>query len=386
VSSSVRRVKYLAREVDQRCGTRTLELMSVSATRGVIPRSEITTDEPRADDLSNYKVCLPGDIVVNRMSAYQGALGSSPSEGIVSPDYLVLRPSSQVHYRWLHYVMKSSWFVSEMSSRLRGIGSIGTSNVRTPRVSAEEIGQIVASVPVLNKQRAIADYLDTETARIDALIEKKQTMIELMAQRWAASRHEAVLRGVNPITGAGILPLGWDCPQLGVAVKLQRGHDLPFESRREGPVPVVSSGGILGYHDQSTCRGPAVVTGRYGTVGEVYFIEEDCWPLNTTLYAKDFCGNHPRWVAYLLESIPLDAESEKSAVGGINRNVIGKLRVPRPPVDEQVMIANFLLHEQSKYDEARDLLVAQHDLLRERRQALITAVVTGELGVPGVAA
>jgi type I restriction enzyme S subunit len=317
---------------------------------------------------------------MNQLGKPHGALGVSLHEGIISPAYFVATISPSVDARFLHHLLRTRLYISEYERR----GKYMPPNQFD--ISWDQFRQIELLLPPHADQRAIADFLDRETARIDLLITKKQRMIDLLAQRWAASRHEAVLRGVNPITGVGILPLGWDCPQLGVAVKLQRGHDLPFESRREGSVPVVSSGGVLGYHDQSACQGPAVVTGRYGTVGEVYFIEEDCWPLNTTLYVKDFCGNHPRWVAYLLESIPLDAESEKSAVGGINRNVIGKLWVPRPPVDEQVMIANSLLREQSKYSAARDLLVAQQDLLRERRQALITATVTGEFEVPGVAA
>jgi type I restriction enzyme S subunit len=187
VNSRSYRTRYLVRPIDERLGNREFPLLSVSSYRGVVPRSELTDKVARADELTNYKVCRPGDIVVNRMSAYQGALGISHWTGIVSPDYVVLRPQSGIEPRWLHHLMRSGWFVSEMSLRVRGIGSIGTSNVRTPRVSAEEIGEIVVEVPDLTTQRSIADYLDAETARIDALIEKKQRMVEIAGARvWGA--------------------------------------------------------------------------------------------------------------------------------------------------------------------------------------------------------
>ena len=90
-------------------------------------------------------------------------------------------------------------------------------------------------------------------------------------------------------------------------------------------------------------------------------------------------------MAFLLESLPLEAESEKSAVGGINRNVIGKLRVPRPSLSAQQLIAARLVELRTRIDTARTSLARQVDLLREHRQALVTAAVTGEFSVPGAA-
>lgn len=118
-------VKYLYDVQDDRAGGDSeLPLLSVSISRGVLPRSELVDGDPRADDLSNYKRCSPDDIVINRMSAYQGAVGISRTEGVVSPDYLVLRPRSGTEPRFLSYLIKSAWFIGEMSSRVRGIGSI----------------------------------------------------------------------------------------------------------------------------------------------------------------------------------------------------------------------------------------------------------------------
>ena len=87
-----------------------------------------------------------------------------------------------------------------------------------------------------------------------------------------------------------------DCT-LGDVITLKRGHDLPEKKRVVGPVPVVSSSGITGCHNEAKVDPPGVVTGRYGTIGEVFFIEEPYWPLNTALYVIDFKGNVPRFIA-----------------------------------------------------------------------------------------
>lgn len=141
-------LKHSYRISDQRRGLDSdLELLSVSAYRGILPRSDLTDKAPRADDLSGYKVVRPGDVVINRMSAYQGALGFARQEGIVSPEYIVLEPTG-VDGRYLTYLMKSSWFVAEMTTRVRGIASAeGGTSVRTPRINPEDLGNIPCDLP-----------------------------------------------------------------------------------------------------------------------------------------------------------------------------------------------------------------------------------------------
>lgn len=135
----------------------------------------------------------------------------------------------------------------------------------------------------------------------------------------------------------------WRECQLGDVIELKRGYDLPKQRRRLGAVPVVSSSGITDCHSKSKVRGPGVVTGRYGTLGRVYFVREAFWPLNTTLYVRDFRGNDPRFISYLLESLDFSAYSDKAAVPGLNRNHL-HLDVVRLPetVAEQRAIAHIL--------------------------------------------
>jgi type I restriction enzyme S subunit len=130
--------------------------------------------------------------------------------------------------------------------------------------------------------------------------------------------------------------------RLGDVVTLQRGHDLPDAQRKDGDVPVVSSSGITGWHSEPKGRAPGVVTGRYGTLGEVFYLEQDYWPLNTALYVTDFKGNHPRFVAYFLRNALANYQSDKAAVPGINRNVLHELKVRRPSVSAQAGIVEVL--------------------------------------------
>lgn len=129
---------------------------------------------------------------------------------------------------------------------------------------------------------------------------------------------------------------------LGAIITLQRGFDLPTQSRTEGAVPIVSSSGVSGRHAEARAKGPGVVTGRYGTIGQVFYINEDFWPLNTTLFVSDFKGNNPRFISYLLQTIDFLAYSDKSGVPGVNRNHIHQVLVRQPPLAEQESIAYIL--------------------------------------------
>ena len=146
--------------------------------------------------------------------------------------------------------------------------------------------------------------------------------------------------------------------RLGELVTLQRGYDLPESKRTAGTYPIVSSSGISGSHNEYRVDGPGVVTGRYGTLGEVFYVQGRYWPLNTSLYVKDFKGNHPLFISYYLRTVLSANFNAAGAVPGVNRNVLHKLEVPKP-VGNQKLIAAIL----SAYD---DLIEANN-----RRIALL---------------
>lgn len=121
---------------------------------------------------------------------------------------------------------------------------------------------------------------------------------------------------------------------------LQRGFDITEAAAREGNIPVISSSGFSYFHSEAKVSGPGVVTGRKGRVGPVYYIEEDHWPHDTTLWVKDFKGNLPKYIYYFLQSIKLERYNEALAVPTLNRNNVHAIKCAFPPLKEQEKIVN----------------------------------------------
>ena len=158
-------------------------MLSVSIHHGVVPRSDLDDRESRADDFSLYKSCAPGQIVLNRMRAFQGGVGVVRHPGVVSPDYTVMTVSDQLRPDFLHFLMRSQWFVGQMVQRLRGIGSTDQGAVRTPRVNYADLGLIEIPVPSLAEQEEISRGLLVSTGRITETRARLLRQLELLAER-----------------------------------------------------------------------------------------------------------------------------------------------------------------------------------------------------------
>ncbi|MBU2515347.1 restriction endonuclease subunit S [bacterium] len=126
---------------------------------------------------------------------------------------------------------------------------------------------------------------------------------------------------------------------IGNLVTLKRGYDLPHRERTHGNIPIISSSGLTGWHNRSMVKGPGVVTGRYGTLGQVFYVEKDFWPLNTSLYVQDFKGNHPKFVYYFLKAVLSESFNSAGAVPGVNRNYLHKIAVPAVPKEKECIAA-----------------------------------------------
>lgn len=136
--------------------------------------------------------------------------------------------------------------------------------------------------------------------------------------------------------------LQWPTLNLGDVVSLQRGFDLPAQQRRPGPFPVLTSGEGGGFHAEGPISGPGVTIGRATNLGQPKWSESDFWPHNTTLFVRDFHGNHPRWVFHLFESLDLSGYDSGSVQPMLNRNYVARVQVRVPPLDEQRAIAEVL--------------------------------------------
>ena len=172
----------------------------------------------------------------------------------------------------------------------------------------------------------------------------------------------------------------WHTVPLGEVVTFQRGFDLPQRERRNGSIPIVSSSGITGFHDIAMVQPPGVVTGRYGTIGELFYVPEPFWPLNTTLYVRDFHGNDPRFVYYHLQRFDFATFSGKSGVPGVNRNDLHTETIFLPiDISEQRAIAE-ALSDVDGLLAALDRLIAKK---RDLKQAAMQQLLTGQTRLPG---
>jgi len=135
---------------------------------------------------------------------------------------------------------------------------------------------------------------------------------------------------------------GWEKKPLLEVATLQRGFDLPSTERIAGRFPLVSSSGIIDTHNKHAVIGPGVVTGRSGSIGNVFHIKDNYWPLNTVLYVKDFHGNDPKFVFYLLQYLDLSRFATGTGVPTLNRNIVHDELVRIPPLAKQRSIVDIL--------------------------------------------
>jgi len=172
----------------------------------------------------------------------------------------------------------------------------------------------------------------------------------------------------------------WRTTSLGSVVTLQRGFDLPARKRSNGNIPIVSSSGVSGWHDLAMVTAPGVVTGRYGTIGQVFFLDRDFWPLNTTLWVSSFHGNDPMFVYYLLQRVDFATHSGKSGVPGVNRNDLHseEVRVPSSCA-EQHRIAVALSDTDALIAKLKQLISKKQAI----KQGMMQELLTGRTRLPG---
>ena len=131
----------------------------------------------------------------------------------------------------------------------------------------------------------------------------------------------------------------WEQRKLGEIAPLQRGFDLPATEMKIGKYPVVMSNGVGGYHSEYKAKGPGVVTGRSGTIGNLHYIDSNYWPHNTALWVTRFNGNCPKYVYYMYQQIDLTRFVSGSGVPTLNRNDVHIFKTKIPTVKEQEKIA-----------------------------------------------
>ena len=163
-------------------------------------------------------------------------------------------------------------------------------------------------------------------------------------------------------------------------VLLQRGYDLPLKSIVPGNFPVISSGGIAGYHNEFRAKGPALITGRSGGVGNIHFLDvEYYWPHNTVLHVKDFKGNNYKYVHLFFLMFNFKSHSASTAVPTLDRKMLYKLPVKVPSIKEQHQIVQEIESRLSVCDKVEQSITENLEKAKALRQSILKKAFAGNL-------
>ena len=196
-------------------------------------------------------------------------------------------------------------------------------------VSAEKVRQIPIPVPPMEEQERIVAELDC----LSGVIEKKR---EQLRELDALAQSIFYQMFGDPITNEKC----WEVKKVIDVVKMQRGFDLPVQDRNnEGTIPIYGSNGIIGYHTIHKAN-LGIITGRSGTLGEVYSSNEPFWPLNTTLFSVDTHGNNVIFLKYIMANFHLERFKAGAGVPTLNRNEFHNEPIPNIPLTLQQEFAD----------------------------------------------
>ncbi|MBR3577718.1 MAG: restriction endonuclease subunit S [Bacteroidales bacterium] len=244
--------------------------------------------------------------------------------------------------------------------------------------------KVLLPKPSISEQSAIAAIL----SKVDEAIASVQASISA-AERLKKSLMQNLLTGRMKPDGTlrkedefyldekfGRVPKGWRCDKFKEFAVLQRGSDLTDNDVVPGIYPVVKSNGVSISHNQYFVEPPGVVTGRSGTIGKAFYIEEKFWAHNTTLYVKDFKGNVPKYIYYLILSMDFSRYYAGTTVPTLNRNDIHKLKVAIPETfEEQQQIALLLDESHNIINKKRNKIAVLERLKKSLMQNLLTGKV-----------
>lgn len=328
-----------------------------------------------------YQHVRPGDLVVHSMDGFAGAIGVSDSRGKMSPVANIYSVKGDA--RFFAYTLRILAWAGYVTALAKGIRERSTS------FDAPTIGSLVLPNPHLNEQRRIADFLDDRVARIDEIVAARNAQLLLLEELLLEQMRSAVAGTLESQAGVQTEQLPWIARvspdalvvPLARVVTLQRGVDLTEEQRQPGVVKVVTTAGVVGVHATAIEQGPGVVIGRYGSVGNVHWVDGPYWPHNTTLYVKDARGNDLRWLYYLLRTFPYGAMQARAAIPGVNRNDLATELVPWIPQTQQKASVTWIDRRMHAHERHRSALSQSVERLLELKASLITAAVTGEIDV-----
>ncbi len=373
----------------------------------------------RVHDIANYRfedapsrarrIVRDGDVVISTVRTYLQAIApveNPPENLIVSTGFAVVRPSDELDHGFCKYALRASPFLWEVESRSTGVSY--------PAINASDLGDIRITLLEIGVQRLIANYLDRETARIDGLIAEKERMLALLEEKRATIISRVVTRGLDPSAPLkpsgqewlGEIPAHWGLQRLKQLAEVRGGLTLgkqyPGELLEYPYLRVANvQDGYLKLDDILTVEVPKSEAASnllaYGDVlmnegGDIDKVGRGCvWQEEVTpcLHQNHVFAVRPHsvdsewvalWTSTLVAKQYFESRAKRSTnLASISGSNIKELPVPLPPIDEQLAIQQFLAGRYSRLEKIRSALRDSLHLLAERRAALITAAVTGQI-------
>lgn len=393
-------------------GYGSLPILEVSLKTGVRVRDMDDLKRKQVmSDREKYKRAAKGDIAYNMMRMWQGAVGVAPEDGLVSPAYVVARPYPEAEPRYFSYLFRTDAYKNEVDGFSRGI--VKDRN----RLYWEDFKRMPSCFPPPDEQKAIADYLDANAAKVRRFIRNRRRLIEVLNEQKQAIINRAVTRGLNPnvpLKPSGIDWLG-DIPKHWEVVKLKRVARInPSRSEacalRNSDDPVVflpmERVSVDGQVDQSERRSVREVWQGFTFFrrGDVVLAKiTPCFEngkgaclTNLETEIRFWHNRIHRFAAFPFGigrvPVPTDYARRVSSVGGesmtgaagqqrVSLDFVANFVVPIPPGDEQDQIVAHVEQETAKFRALIERAQCEIDLIREYRTRLIADVVTGKVDV-----
>lgn len=331
-----------------------------------------------------------GDVLITKdsedgMDIAVSAVVAQDLPGVVCGYHLArIRPNVASYGSYLSRAFAAAGVCDQFSVAANGITRFG--------LTSRTIGDSVFPLPPFIEQRAIGALLDRETGRIDALIAKKQRLMELLREKRTSLISHAVTKGLDPgapmketgVEWLGAIPAHWKLLRLKALLsKLKSGESITSRSIRDsGPYPVFAGNGIRGYTSGFTHEGVHLLISRQSASGgKVHVARGRFWASENAVVVSPEHPNFAEWFGALLEATDLNRYSVAAGQPGLALDRLRDLPVPVPPDPEKQAIADLLHRETVGIDWVVAKVAAAIQCLSEYRTAVISAVVTGRVDV-----
>ena len=275
------------------------------------------------------------------------------------------------------------------------IDNLCTSNTQK-NISMDDIPRLIVTIPPLPEQTAIAEFLDWETGKIDELVAEQRRLMELLKEKRQAVISHAVTKGLNPhapmkpsgIEWLGDVPVGWEVKPLRWASKCYSGDGILSDEIKPTDddahsIRVIGGNGLMGYTAHGNIKRPVLAVGRVGALcGNIHIVAPPAWITDNALVLdSDSDVFDLQFLSFVMRIRNLNDIASRTAQPLITGTQVRDQRIPAPPLKEQQQITAFLSQELAKFDTLTAEAQRAIDLLQERRTALISAAVTGQIDV-----